>query len=165
MKKYLTPLIVLIIFFGYFVFSAWSDYTWEERYLKAVGSDALVFSKQNNSVDLIHFYTLFKIPVTRIGYISKKSIVNKGDGIYFIKEVWSDKEIGEGVTRDVFQYFIDCNKQREGWLRNSKGSVNVPSSTIDINKLTWTGFDEGERIYKGANVTLNKECELLLNDY
>ncbi len=149
--------LIVIFFVGFWVLSAWSDYTWEERYLGAKGNNALVFSKQANVIDPLYFYTLFVTPVTRIGFVLRSDVVKKGDDVYFVREIWANKEIGGDTTEEEFRYFIDCKNKKDGWLYEDGKSENAPSADIDQSRVRWSSRDDESK----AKRVMEEECKLL----
>jgi len=157
--------VFLIIFF---VISAWSDYTWSDRYLALKGDDFLVFSKQNNYVEPIYFYSIFKPPITKIGMIEKSSLLKIEEGVFWVKQIWAIKKIGGGVNEEVFQYLLDCKNKKEGWLKDkSKNILNpleIKLGLINENEIEWTSFDKYEAKYSGSSKMKEDKC-ILINQY
>lgn len=133
-------MIVVLIIVGYYILSARSDYIWADRYISGLNNSWIVFSQQQNAADLIHFYTLIKTPISRIGIIKKSSLVKRPDGSIYIEEVWANKEFGGGVTEEAFQFLLDCVNKREGWMEEGDKSENVTDPYISPGKIKWSSF-------------------------
>ena len=163
MKNKLIILGIIVVVIGYFIFSAWSIYTWSDRYLEARGGNWLVISKMKNTSSLIQFYTFFIPPVTHIGIVDKKALARRNDGSFFIKIIYADKDIdSQEVTEESFQYLFDCNNKREGWLKAK--SRNVPSPLVSENEIEWTPFNVDEKNSTGVSKIYEEYCKVL-NEY
>lgn len=124
---------IVLVFYG---FSAWSQYTWHDRFKDKIGSDWLVFDEQKNAVDPIYPYSIFFPPVSRLGLIKKSTIVKLESKIYMYEEMWADEPtLGNAMPTEIFTVFSDCNKNMKGGIR--KGVDKFTS----LNDIEWVTLD------------------------
>jgi len=144
------------IFIGYFYLSAQVDYSWGEKYLSEK-KEWVVFSTQNNLIDIFYPYSIFKPPINRIGLIHKKSLKEVSNNTFYVKTLWVEKEMGIwGKTREEeFRYVLDCNKYQTGW---EKGGKNLDKDNIDLNLIEWTE-SENDKVIE----SYRKECRIIKN--
>lgn len=161
MKKILKVLIVLSFIIGYFVLNAWSDYSWEQRYLAEKGDKWILYKKFANVADPIHFYSFIKTPTTRIGMFDKTITQKLTDGVYYVRLLWVDKELGGGVTEEDFKYIIDCDNKKEGWKKGKNGNENIELSEINTIDVSWSGFYENEEKYPESATSKELQCKIL----
>ncbi|MBI4092067.1 MAG: hypothetical protein HY427_02580 [Candidatus Levybacteria bacterium] len=158
--KYL--LIIILIILAFYTFSAWSQYTWADRFRAEVESDWMVFDEQKNAADLIYPYTLFAPPVSRLGLIQRSSIVELNNGVFKYNKMWADGPIGNSIPTETFLSFADCNQKMSGNLKEGKqefGSVDdIEWSKPDDNPYVSSEKDK-QRLIEVFNYT----CELLVN--
>lgn len=146
MRKIFTYLLIAIVVFGYFGLSAYSDYTWDKKYLQQKTEDWIVYSIQANFIDPIHPYTIIKQPVSRLGLIDKAALKEIKDNVYFIKMLWVDKEFGGGeIKEETFRYLLDCENYRTGW---GSGGKNIGEGNIDLSSIEWSGVSESDEAYR-----------------
>lgn len=155
-KTILTSLLVVAFFLGYFILSAYSDYTWDEKQIEALGENWVLTKTFANTIDPIHFWTLFKNPVVRMGFIEKSSLKEVAENTYFVNQLWVDKNFDERATGEEFQYLLDCNKYISGW---SKDGGNV-GKDVNIDQIKWSDPKEGKYMTEDEIRESNKgECE------
>lgn len=161
MKKTLTIIGIILLIAGYYLLNAWSDYTWESRYLSSMGSNWILYKKFANVVDPIHFYSIIKTPTTRIGMFDKTLTKEISNGVYYVRLLWADKELGGGVTEQDFRYLMDCNKKQGGWKKGKDGSESVDPSEIYSTEIIWSSFYENEKNDPIASKLYEEECDFL----
>jgi len=162
-KKYKTLLIVFTVVIGFYIFSAWSHYSWPERFKSEMGTDWKVFVEQNNAIDPIYPYTFFTPPVSRLGLIQSSSINKLGDGIYEYNLMWADGPIGNRMPAETFVSFADCNNGLDGNLREGikkfSSLADIKWSHPDDNRYT-TSAEDKQRLIKSFKL----QCDILIQE-
>lgn len=158
--KYL--LITFLIILAFYAFSAWSQYTWADRFRAEVGSDWIVFDEQKNAADLIYPYTFFVPPVSRLGLIQRSSIVELDKGVFKYNKMWADGPIGNSMPTETFLSFANCSQEMTGNLKEDKQEFS------SIDDIEWSKPDDNpyissekdkQRLFEVFDYT----CELLAN--
>lgn len=157
-------LIFMIVVLAFYGFSAWSQYTWHDRFKNKVGSDWIVVDEQKNAVDPIYPYTLFFPPISRLGLIQKSTIVRLGPKIYKYEKMWADEPtIGNAMPLETFTSFADCDRDMNGNIR--KGVDKFTS----LDDIEWIALDNnpyatGVKDKKRVAEAFKQSCLILDRD-
>jgi len=158
--KYL--LIIVLIILAFYTFSAWSQYTWADRFRTEVGSDWMVFDEQKNAADLIYPYTFFVPPVSRLGLIQRSSIVELNNGVFKYNKMWADGPIGNRMPTETFLSFADCNQKMSGNLKESKQEFSS-ADDIEWSRPDDNSYISSEKDRQRLIEVFNYTCEVLVN--
>ena len=139
-KKILILASLFIVLGIYFGLSAKSDYSWDKKYIKQKERDWVVFSVQSNLIDILHPYTWFKQPVSRLELVEKNSLKQVSTNVFYVKQLWVNKN--RGIKEETFEFLLDCNIYQTGWEREGEIEWFKPES------------EEAIKSYK-------KECEVI----
>lgn len=160
MKDKIGLIIFIAVVFIFYAFSAWSQYSWSERFKDQVGPDWIVFDEQKNAASFIYPYTLFAPPVNRLGLIQKSSVEQIGDEIYMYTKMWADGPVGNSLPGETFINFADCSNNLSG---NFKEGVATFSSLEDVE---WSTPDDNPYVSNETDKrrlveVFNHTCEIL----
>jgi len=134
-KKY-SWLIVIIIFLLIQFLAAISDYGWADKYISNKNSGWVVYKKFNKYIEPIAIYSIFKTPTSRIGFVSKNIILIPNTNIFYVSELWADKNLfGGEVTEEIFTFAINCDNYKEGW---GIGGTNLGIEGFYNNNIEWS---------------------------
>jgi hypothetical protein len=156
--KWLIVLIIIVL--GFYGFSAWSQYTWHDRFIAQTGSDWVVFDEQKNAADILFPYTFFIPPANRLGLIQSRSVKKINDGVYRYKIMWADGPVGNSMPTEESLTFADCNKKLSGSLPNEIKTFD------NISQIQWKRPDDNPYVANSSDKeklmrTFEKQCEIL----
>jgi len=136
-KKILIFASIFIVLGIYFGLSAKSDYSWDEKYIEQKEKGWAVVSVQSNVIDIFRPYTWFKQPVSRLGLIEKNSLKEVSANVFYVKELWVNKETW-GIKEETFEFLLDCNNYQTGWEKEGELKWFKPESEEAIKSYKKT---------------------------
>ncbi len=138
MKKSIGCVVVIALILVLGVWSAWSDYTWQQR-VTTPYQDAgwVVVDRQANYVDPIHPWTIFKCPVVRVALVHPDSVVRVLDSLVVTNVLWIDHKGLDETVVDAFPFIFDCIRKRCAFVDTLKLATDLDwrelSNSADSN--------------------------------
>jgi hypothetical protein len=143
------------------ILAAWSDYSWDARYLSAIGPDWVLCDRQTNAIDPIYVWQIFKQPAHRIELIQKSSIVEMAPSVYAYVHRWVDRGWTKRITEEDFLSFADCENGLTGTLRDGVDRTNPTLADVDWRKCDDNPYVRTEADKERLRRNFSTTCSLL----